>query len=82
MTNKLYTAPNSQIFAWGIGALACHSLIQTFGQAGTIFTMGFGLSPVVVGWAMMLPRLVDAITDPYLGHLSDETHTRWGRRKP
>ncbi|MDR3706768.1 MAG: MFS transporter [Capsulimonadaceae bacterium] len=79
---KSYTAPNSQIHAWAIGALASHCLIQTFGQAGNIFTIGFGISPVVIGWAMMLPRFVDAITDPYLGHLSDETHTRWGRRKP
>ncbi|HEY3329080.1 MAG TPA: MFS transporter [Capsulimonadaceae bacterium] len=82
MTKKLYTAPNSQIYAWATGAFASHFLIQTFLQAGVIFTVGFGLSPVVIGWAMMVPRFVDALVDPYLGHRSDETHTRWGRRKP
>jgi len=79
---KPFTAPAAQIWGWGIGALSTHALIQTFGQAGAIFTVGFGISPLVIGWAMMLPRLVDAIADPYLGHLSDNTHTRWGRRKP
>jgi GPH family glycoside/pentoside/hexuronide:cation symporter len=79
---KPYTAPAAEIWAWGIGALASHFLIQTFGQATTIFTVGFGVNAVILGWAMMLPRLVDAIVDPYLGHLSDNTQTRWGRRKP
>jgi GPH family glycoside/pentoside/hexuronide:cation symporter len=82
VSKKPYTAPKAQIYAWGFGALASHCLIQTFGQASSIFTIGFGIDTVVIGWAMMLPRFVDAILDPYLGHLSDNTHTRWGRRKP
>lgn len=81
-SSKPYTAPSSQIWAWGIGALASHFLIQTFGQASAIFTVGFGINAVILGWAMMVPRFVDALADPYLGHLSDNTHTRWGRRKP
>jgi GPH family glycoside/pentoside/hexuronide:cation symporter len=79
---KPYTAPPSEIWAWGIGALASHLLIQTYGQAYNIFTLGFGLSPVLISWCMMLPRIMDGITDPIIGHLSDNTHTRWGRRKP
>lgn len=79
---KAYTAPAREIWAWGLGAIACHLLIQTYGQASVIFTVGFGLSPVIISWCMMLPRVVDGILDPIIGHLSDETHTRWGRRKP
>lgn len=77
-----YTAPNRQIWAWGVGALANHFLICTYGQATAIFTIGFALNAALVSWAIMLPRLIDGITDPFLGHLSDNTHTRWGRRKP
>lgn len=81
-SGKPYTAESREIWAWGVGAVASHALIQTYGQASIIFTVGFGLSPVIVSWCMMLPRVVDGITDPIMGHLSDETHTRWGRRKP
>ena len=79
---KPYTAPSSQIWAWGIGAIANHILICTYGQAYNIFTIGFAIQASLVSLAMVLPRLIDGITDPILGHISDNTHTRWGRRKP
>ncbi len=62
--------------------MANHILICTYGQATAIFTLGFALNAALVSLAIMLPRLIDGITDPILGHLSDNTHTRWGRRKP
>lgn len=40
------------------------------------------LSASLAGVAMMAVRLVDACTDPLIGHLSDRTRTRWGRRRP
>jgi len=80
--SKPYTAPPSQIWGWGVGRIAEFALIATFGQAMTIFTIGFGLNPAIVGTCTALPRLVDGVIDPIIGHWSDNTHTRWGRRKP
>jgi GPH family glycoside/pentoside/hexuronide:cation symporter len=80
--DKPYTADNGQIWAWGVGALTYHTLITTFGLVTNIFILGFGLSPILVSWVMTLPRFIDGLVDPYIGHLSDDTHTRWGRRKP
>ncbi|MEY4488309.1 MAG: hypothetical protein RIQ79_817 [Verrucomicrobiota bacterium] len=79
---KPYSAPPRQVWAWGTGGIANHILICTYGQATAIFTIGFSLDASLVAWAIMLPRLIDGVTDPILGHLSDNTHTRWGRRKP
>jgi GPH family glycoside/pentoside/hexuronide:cation symporter len=31
---------------------------------------------------MIIPRLWDAVSDPIVGHISDNTRTRWGRRRP
>lgn len=35
-----------------------------------------------IGTAMLLSKIIDAITDPPVGYLSDHTSTRWGSRKP
>lgn len=79
---KPYTASNREMYAWGVGGIANHALVCTFGQITNIFILGFGLSPILVSWVMTIPRLFDGLIDPMVGHLSDNTHTRWGRRKP
>lgn len=47
-----------------------------------IFNIGLGVDAVKLGFAIGLPRFLDAITDPVIGHISDNTRTRWGRRRP
>jgi GPH family glycoside/pentoside/hexuronide:cation symporter len=79
---KAYTAPPKQIWGWAIGRVAEFGLVSTFGQAMNIFAVGFGLNPVVLGWCMMLPRVVDGVVDPIMGHWSDDLRSPWGRRKP
>jgi GPH family glycoside/pentoside/hexuronide:cation symporter len=41
-----------------------------------------GLPAGTVGTIIGLALLFDALIDPLIGHLSDRTHTRWGRRHP
>lgn len=41
-----------------------------------------GLPLAQVGLIFFLARAWDAIIDPLVGHLSDRTRSRWGRRKP
>jgi GPH family glycoside/pentoside/hexuronide:cation symporter len=41
-----------------------------------------GLPAAWVGIGMMTALIVDAITDPMVGYLSDNLHSRWGRRHP
>ena len=41
-----------------------------------------GLSASLAGVAALLALLVDAITDPMVGQLSDRFESRWGRRHP
>lgn len=47
-----------------------------------VFNLYLGLAPDKVGLALMLIRLFDAVTDPFFGWLSDNTRTRFGRRRP
>ena len=41
-----------------------------------------GLSPSLVGGAIMIAMAVDAILDPVVGQISDNWRSRWGRRHP
>jgi len=41
-----------------------------------------GVDPLLVSLALSLTLIIDAIADPWIGSLSDNLHTRWGRRHP
>jgi GPH family glycoside/pentoside/hexuronide:cation symporter len=47
-----------------------------------ILNLGLGMNPFLVGLIAAIPRAFDAISDPMVGYISDNTHTRWGRRRP
>ena len=40
------------------------------------------LAPALAGIAIMVAKIWDAVTDPIVGFLSDNTRTRFGRRRP
>ncbi len=41
-----------------------------------------GLRPGAVGIIFLVSQIWDAITDPFIGSLSDRTRTRWGSKRP
>ena len=40
------------------------------------------LSAALAGTALLIGKIWDAAIDPFIGHFSDHTHSRWGRRRP
>jgi glycoside/pentoside/hexuronide:cation symporter, GPH family len=40
------------------------------------------MAPATVALILGVSRILDAVTDPLAGYLSDRTHSRWGRRRP
>jgi len=51
-------------------------------QLASYLTDTVGLAAAYMGIAMMVGRIVDAVTDPMMGYISDGTRSRWGRRRP
>lgn len=47
-----------------------------------VFQMFLHVNPLAISTILMVNRLVDAASDPFFGWLSDNTRTRWGRRRP
>lgn len=52
------------------------------GLANPIYNIGLGVSPVIVGIAMSIPRFWEILIDPMIGTTSDRTRSRFGRRVP
>ncbi|MDE2464106.1 MAG: MFS transporter [Alphaproteobacteria bacterium] len=46
------------------------------------YNLVLGLPPQWVGAALGFALIFDAFLDPFVGQLSDNLHTRWGRRHP
>ncbi|MEM7414349.1 MAG: MFS transporter [Gemmatimonadota bacterium] len=81
------TAPEDRIsFAhkviYGLGAFVNNLLAGAIGGMIIILNLGLGMNPALVGLLGALPRLTDAITDPLMGYISDNTRSKWGRRRP
>ncbi len=75
--------PPSTRAAYGASAFAENLAINSVNQlANPVFNLTLGVSPVLVGAAIALPRLWDAVMDPWIGHTSDHCQSRWGRRRP
>lgn len=75
--------PLREKIAWGMGGLsdqlAANGLNNLFVP---IYNIGFGMSSVLIGWAVAIPRFFDAISDPVMGNISDNCRSRFGRRRP
>lgn len=71
-----------ELAAWCVGTIASSLMIGLFGQINHWLPLEFRVDAGVLGLAVMLPRIIDAAIDPLVGHLSDNTRSRWGRRKP
>lgn len=68
---------------WGFGGLADNFMFNTLTALGTlVYVNHFKLSPALAGLALGLPRIFDALTDPLVGNLSDNSKSRFGRRRP
>ncbi len=68
--------------AFGAGHLVNNLLPGSLGIFMFFLLTAFGMDPFLAGLLGGLPRLYDAITDPIMGFISDNTKSRFGRRRP
>ncbi len=69
--------------AYGLGDTASNIIFQTVMMFLLLFyTDVVGLSPAVVGTMFLAVRLIDAVTDPLMGAITDRTQSRWGQFRP
>ncbi|ARN76602.1 MFS transporter [Nonlabens spongiae] len=76
--------PLGQKAAFGAGHLVNNLIPGILGVFVVILKSadGFGMDTVLAGLIVGIPRLFDALTDPVMGYISDNTSSRFGRRRP
>jgi melibiose permease/lactose/raffinose/galactose permease len=68
----------------GIGRDMIYQLVATFLMTYVQFS-GLGLSKEqfgVIGIMLVIGRVWDAVNDPFMGSIVENTHTRWGKFRP
>ena len=71
-----------QKFSYGLGMLGNNVQAAAVGAMQIILNLGLSMDPRLVGWLGAIPRFFDALSDPVMGYISDNTRSRWGRRRP
>lgn len=69
--------------AYGLGDTASNIVFQTVMLFLSFFyTDIFGISPAIVGTMFLAVRILDAVTDPLMGAITDRTQSRHGKFRP
>ena len=81
-TAKKDRVPLGQKAAFGAGHLVLNLLPGALGVFMFFLLTVFGMDPLQAGILGGLPRIFDAITDTVMGFISDNTSSKYGRRRP
>jgi len=81
MSTLAHKVPLGQKVAFGVGMLANQMFPAVIGIFIVVLVQDLGFPGWMWGVISLVPRLFDAITDPIMGYISDNTKSRWGRRR-
>jgi GPH family glycoside/pentoside/hexuronide:cation symporter len=70
-----------QKIAFGVGMLANQMFPAAMGIFMVVLVQDLGFPGWMWGVIFFAPRAFDAILDPIMGYISDNTRSRWGRRR-
>lgn len=67
-------------YALGLGAACLSSVV--IGQLTYALTSSAGMAAATVGLILMCSKMIDGITDLFVGFVIDRTHTKFGKARP
>jgi glycoside/pentoside/hexuronide:cation symporter, GPH family len=76
-----HRVPFGQKVAFGLGMLANQMFPAALGIFMVVLVQDMGFPTWMWGILFFLPRAYDAVLDPIMGFISDNTRSKWGRRR-
>jgi GPH family glycoside/pentoside/hexuronide:cation symporter len=80
-TATTHKVPFRHKVAFGLGMLANQMFPAALGIFMVVLVQDMGFPTWMWGILFFLPRAYDAVLDPIMGFISDNTRSRWGRRR-
>jgi GPH family glycoside/pentoside/hexuronide:cation symporter len=71
-----------QIMLYAFGNVEAGIANQFFNVLNQILIVAMMVNPMLIGLLGAVKTLWDAVTDPVMAHITDNTRSRWGRRIP
>ncbi len=80
-TSNIKQVPIGQKIAFGLGMLANQMFPAALGIFTVILVEKLGFSGLLLGLTYFIPKFYDALLDLIMGYVSDNTKSKWGRRR-
>lgn len=71
-----------EIFYYAIGNIEGSAANHFFNILQQVMVIGMSINPMLIGFILGIKTFWDSVTDPIMAHITDNTKSRWGRRKP
>lgn len=81
MSKTTSKVPMGQKIAFGFGMLANQMFPAALGIFMVVLVQNLGFPGWMWGIIYFFPRIFDSFTDPIMGFISDNTKSKWGRRR-
>jgi glycoside/pentoside/hexuronide:cation symporter, GPH family len=83
MSNQISSqkVPMGQKIAFGLGMLANQMFPAMIGIFTVVLVEKLGFSGLLLGLTYFIPKFYDALFDLIMGYVSDNTKSKWGRRR-
>jgi GPH family glycoside/pentoside/hexuronide:cation symporter len=80
-SNPTGKVPMGQKIAFGLGMLANQMFPAMIGIFTVVLVEKLGFSGLLLGLTYFIPKFYDALFDLIMGYVSDNTKSKWGRRR-
>ncbi len=75
-------ASKGEVALYAFGSIENSISDQFFNILNSVLIVAMHVNPLLIGLVLAVKTLWDSVTDPVMAYITDNTRSRWGRRRP